>query len=254
MINKKLAIIVGAVVTAVIVVLVGLSFIGKDDGDNNATSKGSDLNIDSLISDADKSEIKGLAQDFIREMGNFGWYPELIKNPQSVTAADPMTLLDEEHTTADELRTELRALTNTDRFDDVIDGSVVSVPVTVSSQITEEIVVPDKPVSLGSRSLITVTFPVDSEMSYIAQTQGALDGNNVFHPSETYVMTMKFKGDVNLSFTKESGQWYIADFSDTVGSLAVDGFSGLNEGMVLNQEPYESSQVRVEDIKQATDE
>lgn len=247
--KKKLAIIVGAVVAAVALVLVGLSFIGKSGDDNTVQSKGGELKLDSKISDVDKAEIKGLSQDFIREMGNFGWYPDLIKNPQSVTEADPVSLLDEDHTTADELRSALRALTNTDRFDETINGSVVSVPVTVSSQITEEITVPDEPVSLGSRSLITVTFPVESELSYIAQTQGALDGNNVFHESETYVMTMKFKGEVNLSFTKESGQWYIADFSDTVGSLAVDGFSGLNEGMVLTQEPYETSQIRVKDLK-----
>jgi len=248
MTKKKLAIIAGAVIAALVVVLVGLSFIGKDD-DDNTKSKGGDLKIDSALSDSDKAEIRGLSQDFIRELGNFGWYPDLIKNPQSVTEADPVSLLEEEHTTAEDLRASLRSLTNTDRFDDTINGSVVSVPVTVTTQITEDIIVPDKPVALGSRSLVTVTFPVESEMSYIAQTQGALDGNNVFHESETYVMTMKFKGEVNLSFTKESGQWYIADFSDTVGSLAVDGFSGLNEGMVLSQEPYETSQVRVEDLK-----
>lgn len=243
--KKRLLVIVGAAVVAVIVLLVGLSFLGggKDEQPNTGEVK---LNTDVTLSEADKASIKDSTQKFVVSLGNYGWYPDLIKNPQ-VAAGDKTNqkLFEQEHTTVDDSKAALRALTNSSSFDGSVNELAYSTPFSVETRLLEDIAVPDKPVAEGSKTFVPVSVPIESTLSYIGSSIGYYDENNNWNEPKEFVQQFTFQGKLDLQFSQNSGKWVVVGFDNTVGVFATDKLSFSNGDAISEYLATSSNQLPV---------
>lgn len=243
--KKKLLLIVGGAVVAVVAIIVALSFIGKGASEENLGGNVK-VNADVALTDAEKATIKSGSEKFVQTMGNYGWYPDLIKNPQGAAGADYFdSLFNQDHTTAEDSQAALRALTNSSNFDKAINQAAYSGPFSVETRLLEEIEVPDYPTVEGDRTFVAVKVPIESTVTYIATSIGYTDDSGVWHDADKFVQQFIFEGELNLQFGKDSGKWYVSGFTNTVGVLATDPMSFSNGDLISEYLATSSNQIPV---------
>jgi hypothetical protein len=243
--KKKLLLIIGGAVVAIVAIIVALSFIGK--GEPEATPGGNvKVNADVALTDAEKANVKGGTEKFVTSLGNYGWYPDLIKNPQ-VAAGDENfdKLFKEEHTTIEDSQAALRTLTNSTNFDQAINKLAYSVPFSVETRLLGEITVPDYPTVEGDRTFAQVNVPIESTVSYIANSIGYTDEAGTWHDSKAFVQQFTFEGELNLQFGKSGGKWVVSGFTNTVGVLATDPMTFSNGDLISEYLATSSNQLPV---------
>lgn len=238
--KKKLFFIAGGAVLAVVALIVGLSFIGKEPPEETTGNLGA-ANVNTALTEAEKSSIKAATEEFVLSLGNYGWYPDLIKNPEITgNTFDERYFYEQEHTTADDSRAVLRKLTNSTAFDNTVNENAYNAPFVVESQLLEEVTVPDRPVAEGDQTLVPVTVPVRSSITYISTSTGYYDENNVLVEPEIRIQTFDFEGELELRFSKSNGSWFVSGFENTVGIFATDEFSVFNGDLMVNTKPVSS--------------
>lgn len=242
--KKKLLLLGGGAVVAIIALIVGLSFIGKEPTEENAG--GPAANINTKLTDAEKIAIAATTTDFLAGVGNFGWYPDLIKNPQ--VSSEELTdeyFYSQEHSSVDDTIAVLRKVSNSTAFDRAVNGDAYNAPFAVESEFTDDIVVPDRPIAKGSQTVVSVTVPIRSTLSYLSTTTGYYDDNgNVVDPVTT-VQVRTFEGNLNLDFEKNSGKWVVSDFESEVGVLATDNFFIANGDLIVEATPVKTEEFPV---------
>lgn len=227
--KKKLLLIGAGVMVLVVGIIVALSFIGKGSDEKSSAGETVKLSSDFTLTDAEKATIKGGTEKFIQTLGNYGWYPELIKNPQ-VASGDKNfdKVFKQEHTTAEDAQASIRALTNSTSFDAVVNKNAYSVPFSVETKVLGDIKIADSPTVEGDRTFIPVNVPIESTLSYISSSIGYADESGVWHDSESFVQQFTFKGELNLQFSKGGSKWVVTGFTNTVGVFAIDPLSFSN--------------------------
>lgn len=242
--KKKIAIIAGVSVAVVVGLILALSLIGKEAPveQGGPNSVGTDI----TLTDAEKAEVESASKKFVQSLGNYGWYPDLIKNPQ-VAATDNNfdQLLNQEHTTAEDSIAALRSLTNSSNFDVTVNKQAYSIPFSVETSIEGDFTVPNSPIAEGSRTYVPVTIPIKSTVSYSATGIGYTDADGTWHDAQSFVQQFTFEGELNLQFGKSGGKWVVNGFNNTVGVLAVDPMTFSNGDLVSEYLATSSNQIPV---------
>lgn len=230
--KKKLLFLGGGAVIAIVALIVGLSFIGKEPTEENIGGPAANINTD--LTDAEKIAISATTTEFLAGVGNYGWYPDLVKNPQvSSNQSIDDYFYSEEHSTVDDTRAVLRKVSNSTAFDRAVNVDAYNAPFAVESEFMDDIVVPNRPIAEGSKTIVVVTVPVKSTLSYISTTTASFDENMVESPSVTTVEVRTFEGNLTLNFSKDSGKWVVSNFESDLGVLATDSFFVVNGDLIV---------------------
>lgn len=240
--NKKILLIAGAIVALVVLGLFALSFIGGAEQEGGSTVP---ISTERALSDSDKQEIDQKAQDFIAAVGNYGWYPELIRDPN--LSADDLSyanLYKQEYVAVEDVQAQLRALTNSTKFDSLVNRAAYETPFSVEST-HDELVVPDYPVAVGEDTFVEMVVPLSSTVSYVSNSVSYVDESGTLHDSETSVVVSVYEGELTLRFIRSGGSWFVDSFESTIGVLAVDDFFIFNGDLVTETKPVENSIYRV---------
>ncbi len=230
--NKRIIFIIAGVVAAVAVAIVAIGLITQKPDETEAT--GPAANVDTALTDGEKSAIEATTKKFVSDMGNYGWYPELIKNPDN--SGGPLTdefFYSQEYTTQDDLKTSMRVLTNSMDYDSAINGSAYNAPFSVETALAGDVSIPDKPIAIGNNTLVEVTVPLASTLSYVSSTMSYMGDDGNFVDAKTVVSTKTFEGELTIRFDKSAGQWYVFEFEDTLGVLATDEWFVVNGDLIL---------------------
>jgi len=220
-------------VLAIVIVALGI-FAPKE---TEETPSGPAVTVDSTLTDGDKAEIKAATEQFVTKLGNYGWYPEAIRNPDNVKVDSIDSFFaSQDHTSPEDAKVALRLLTNTNSFDSEVNEFADLVPFSVETAIDEAITVPNKPQAEGNQTVVTVTVPVSSTLSYISVSMSG-NVNGVVIPSVKTIQLRKFVGELTLKFQHTSGSWYITSFENTLGTFATDEFYTLNGDLIIDVKP-----------------
>lgn len=242
--KKKIAIIAGVSLAVVVGLIIALSFIGKEAPveQGGPNSVGTDI----TLTDAEKAEVESVSKQFVQSLGNYGWYPDLIKNPQVVATSTDAELFNQEHTTAEDSIAALRSLTNSTDFDVTVNELAYSIPFSVETTIEGDFTVPNSPIAEGSRTYVPVTIPIKSTVSYAATGVGYTDEDGTWHDPEYFIQQFTFEGELNLQFGKSGGKWVVNGFNNTVGVLAVDPMTFSNGDLINEYLATSSNQIPVD--------
>ena len=204
-----------ALLAGVIVLLAFFSRPALENGPNEDLAKPGQT-----LSDGERAQITGEVELFISGFGNYGWYPDFIRNPSP--DIDFATTEQLPHTTIEELRQLMRRLTNSMAHDDAVNIGP-NLPYAVETALESQISIPGAPEARGSKTLVEVITPVKSSIAYVVPARGYMTSEGVTtDPPVLYLY--EFVGTITLRFEQSQGRWQLFEWSDTVGILATSNF------------------------------
>lgn len=242
--KKTVAIIVGSAIVAVIGILVVVSLLQESPTKNTNTPA---LNPSTQIQEADKIQIKSHITDFVKEVGTYGWFANIISDPANANKPESF-FADQSYVTADDVRGALVTLTNSRVYDSQVNDGLYGTPFSVATILKGDVTVPSSPVAEGGETYVLVKVPVESTLIYVSHGINHMDDSGVFVDGVTNIQYRVFDGEISFKFIRSGSDWVISSFKDTVGVLPTEpaeNFAFPNGDLITAVKPVKSETIEV---------
>lgn len=240
--KKTIAIIAG--VSALVLVVV-LAVVATLQGDESSPGEQTpELTPSTQISEADRQEIQSLTNQFVNDVGTFGWFSNTVADPVNAARGYEFFMEQSRHD-ADAIRSALVTLTGTRNYDAQINDGLFLVPFSVETSILDDITVPSTPTAEGGLSYIPVSVPIESTLIWVAEGMNYfdLDGNPVF--GGTTIERYVFEGTLSLRFVRQGDGWVLSSFTQDTGVFPTDNWGFPNGGLLVETEPVRFDVIEV---------
>ncbi len=188
------------------------------------------------LSLSDKQQIQGVATIFANVVGNFGLDPSVLSSPSNLQAVkekgDTSAFVGLYTNSPSDIASRLSGVTSPAMDSDNINLSMYATAFSVTSEniATNAIIVPNEAdISTGIKT-VTVEIPMTSSLQFIGQKPNYRDNDGNLVHGDITLESRELQGSLTLIIAYVDNGWKIIQYSDTVGILAIDVPTHLENG------------------------
>lgn len=239
--KKKIIIIAGVAFMLLVAALTVVSLLQEKPTESEGTTV---LEPGSELSQADKAQIKLHVNEFVKDIGTYGWFANTISDPANAVK-DESFFKAQNYTSADDVRRSLVTLTNGHDYDALVNVGLYSIPFSVETVLTGEISIPNTPTAEGGSSFVIVTIPVESTLIYVSRGISYVGDNGETVPGSLSINKSVFAGTITLNFIRNGSDWSVSSFKNDVGILPTDTYAFPNGDLITETTPVKNETIEI---------